>query len=73
MEQCETSYCHTRSDDEWIEREVLAWLFAMPKDEVVIEVPSELVDDKIHHLRYKPFNYGEYFNYHVSTLKENAL
>ncbi|KAJ1417257.1 Oxoglutarate/iron-dependent dioxygenase [Sesbania bispinosa] len=48
-------------------------LFAVPKDEVVIEVPPELVDGKINSFRYKPFKYGEYFNYHVSTLKENAL
>ncbi|KAJ1415864.1 Isopenicillin N synthase-like [Sesbania bispinosa] len=48
-------------------------LFALPKEDVVIKVPHELVDDEIHPLRYKPFKYGEYFNYHVSTLKENAL
>ncbi|KAJ1417258.1 Oxoglutarate/iron-dependent dioxygenase [Sesbania bispinosa] len=48
-------------------------LFAVPKDEVVIEVPPELVDGKINSFRYKSFKYGEYFNYHVSTLKENAL
>ncbi|KAJ1420193.1 Oxoglutarate/iron-dependent dioxygenase [Sesbania bispinosa] len=48
-------------------------LFAVPKDDVVIKVPHELVDDEIHPLRYKSFKYGEYFNYHVSTLKENAL
>ncbi|XP_027357030.1 probable 2-oxoglutarate-dependent dioxygenase AOP1 [Abrus precatorius] len=47
--------------------------FAMPKEEVNIEVPIELVDDKTHPLRYRPFNYGEYFHYFVSTLKENAL
>lgn len=48
-------------------------LFAMPKDEMVVAVPRELVDDKMHPLRYKPFKYGEYFKYHVSTLKEDAL
>ncbi|TKY74688.1 2-oxoglutarate-dependent dioxygenase AOP1.2 [Spatholobus suberectus] len=48
-------------------------LFAMPKEEMDIEVPRELVDDKIHPLRYRPFNYGEYICYFVSNLKENAL
>ncbi|CAJ1973758.1 unnamed protein product [Sphenostylis stenocarpa] len=42
-------------------------LFAMPKEEMNIEVPDELVDDKVHPLRYHPFNYGEYFNYFVSN------
>ncbi|RDY00506.1 putative 2-oxoglutarate-dependent dioxygenase AOP1.2, partial [Mucuna pruriens] len=48
-------------------------LFAMPKEEMNIKVPRELVDDKIHPLRYHPFNYGEYISYFVSNLKENAL
>ncbi|KAL2318316.1 hypothetical protein Fmac_032192 [Flemingia macrophylla] len=48
-------------------------LFSVPKEEAKIEVPHELVEDKMHPLRYKPFNYGDYFNYYVSTLKENAL
>ncbi|XP_061340637.1 probable 2-oxoglutarate-dependent dioxygenase AOP1 [Gastrolobium bilobum] len=48
-------------------------LFAVPKEEVKIEVPPEFVDEKMHPLRYRPFNYGEYFHYFVSTLKENAL
>ncbi|KAK7384757.1 hypothetical protein VNO78_30458 [Psophocarpus tetragonolobus] len=48
-------------------------LFAMPKDEMKIEVPSEFVEEKIHPLRYKPFNYGDYLQFFVSTLKENAL
>ncbi|KAK7311853.1 hypothetical protein RJT34_10272 [Clitoria ternatea] len=47
--------------------------FAFPKDEMEIEVPSELVDNKNHPLRYHPFNYGEYFHYFASTLQENAL
>ncbi|XP_027333707.1 probable 2-oxoglutarate-dependent dioxygenase AOP1 [Abrus precatorius] len=47
--------------------------FVMPKEEVKIEVPPELVDDKMHPLRYRPFNYGDYFQYFVSTLNENAL
>ncbi|KAG5034254.1 hypothetical protein JHK87_009164 [Glycine soja] len=45
-------------------------LFAMPKEEMDIEVPPELVDDQIHPLRYRPFNYGEYFNYFVSNPRE---
>lgn len=48
-------------------------LFSLPKEEVKIEVPHELVDDKMHPLRYKSFNYGDYLDYYVSTLKENAL
>ncbi|XP_020207078.1 probable 2-oxoglutarate-dependent dioxygenase AOP1 [Cajanus cajan] len=48
-------------------------LFSVPKEEVKIEVPPELVEDNMYPLRYKPFNYGEYFKYFVSTLKENAL
>lgn len=48
-------------------------LFAVPKEDVKIEVPPEFVDDKLYPLRYRPFNYGEYFNYFVSTRKENAL
>ncbi|KAK7410290.1 hypothetical protein VNO78_00965 [Psophocarpus tetragonolobus] len=45
-------------------------VFAMPKEEMDIEVPSELVDDKIHPLRYRPFNYGEYFYHFVSNPRE---
>ncbi|KAG5098450.1 hypothetical protein JHK82_048304 [Glycine max] len=45
----------------------------MPKEEVKIEVPPELVEDNLLPLRYRPFNYGDYFQYFVSTLKENAL
>lgn len=48
-------------------------VFAMPKEEMKIEVPRELVDDEIHPLRYHPFKYGEYISYFVSNLKENAL
>ncbi|KAG4954017.1 putative 2-oxoglutarate-dependent dioxygenase AOP1.2 [Glycine soja] len=48
-------------------------LFAVPKEEVKIEVPPELVEENMHPLRYRPFNYGDYFQYFVSTLKENAL
>ena len=48
-------------------------VFGMPKEEMKIEVPHELVDDKIHPLRYRPFKFGEYISYFVSNLKENAL
>ncbi|WVZ19405.1 hypothetical protein V8G54_006727 [Vigna mungo] len=45
-------------------------LFANPKEEMKIEVPDELVDNQIHPLRYRPFNYGEYFNYFVTNPME---
>ncbi|XP_019416183.1 PREDICTED: 2-oxoglutarate-dependent dioxygenase AOP3-like [Lupinus angustifolius] len=48
-------------------------LFASPKDEMKVKVPYELIDEKTHPLRYKPFNYGEYIHYYVSTLKHDAL
>ncbi|KAK2399053.1 putative 2-oxoglutarate-dependent dioxygenase AOP1 [Trifolium repens] len=48
-------------------------LFTNPKEKMKIEVPHELVDDKMHPLRYRSFNYGDYLDYFVSTLKENAL
>ena len=48
-------------------------LFTLPKDEAKIEVPPELVDHKMHPLRYKPFIYGDYIQYFVSSLNENAL
>ncbi|XP_028779322.1 2-oxoglutarate-dependent dioxygenase AOP2 [Neltuma alba] len=46
--------------------------FALPKEEDEIEVPPELVDSD-HPLLYRPFNYGKYFDYYTSSLKENAL
>ncbi|KAL2346798.1 hypothetical protein Fmac_000798 [Flemingia macrophylla] len=48
-------------------------LFAMPKGEMVIEVPYELVDNEIHPLRYRSFNCGEYFNYYYENPIENTL
>ncbi|KAL9330903.1 hypothetical protein ACSQ67_000513 [Phaseolus vulgaris] len=48
-------------------------LFGVPKEETKIEVPAELVEDNIHPLRYRPFTYGDYFKYFVSTLHHNAL
>ncbi|CAL5206368.1 unnamed protein product [Lathyrus oleraceus] len=47
--------------------------FTLPKEDVKIEVPRELVDDEVHPLRYRSFTYGDYLEYFVSTLKENAL
>ncbi|XP_057417393.1 probable 2-oxoglutarate-dependent dioxygenase AOP1 [Lotus japonicus] len=42
-------------------------LFSLPKNDMKIEVPPELVDDKIHPLRYGPFTYGDYIQYFLST------
>lgn len=46
--------------------------FALPNDEDKIEVPPELVDSD-HPLLYRPFSYGQYFDYFTSSLQENAL
>ncbi|CAL0319178.1 unnamed protein product [Lupinus luteus] len=48
-------------------------IFVSPKDEMKVKVHHELIDEKTHPLRYKPFNYGEYMHYYVSTLKHDAL
>jgi len=48
-------------------------LFAFPKNEVKVEVPHDLVDDKMHPLRYRSFNYEDYVEYFFSTLTENAI
>ncbi|XP_014499326.1 probable 2-oxoglutarate-dependent dioxygenase AOP1.2 [Vigna radiata var. radiata] len=49
-------------------------VFVTPDEEMKIEVPCELVDDKIHPLRYRPFHYGDFFNFSASNhIKENAL
>ncbi|GAU15150.1 hypothetical protein TSUD_08880 [Trifolium subterraneum] len=48
-------------------------LFAIPNEKVKIEVPHELVDDKMHPLRYRSFTYGDYLDYFVSNTNENAL
>uniref|UniRef100_A0A7N0VLN4 2-oxoglutarate-dependent dioxygenase DAO n=1 Tax=Kalanchoe fedtschenkoi TaxID=63787 RepID=A0A7N0VLN4_KALFE len=47
-------------------------LFILPKKDVIIEVPDELVDDD-HPLLYKPYNYTDYINYFVGNLKDDAL
>ncbi|RHN51019.1 putative isopenicillin N synthase [Medicago truncatula] len=48
-------------------------LLSNPKNDVKIEVPHELVDQKMHPLRYRSFYYGDYLDYFCSTFKENAL
>ncbi|XP_047170235.1 probable 2-oxoglutarate-dependent dioxygenase AOP1 [Vigna umbellata] len=48
-------------------------VFVAPKDEMKIEVPRGLVDEKIHPLRYRPFNYGEFITHFVSTHDHNAV
>ncbi|XP_014500779.1 probable 2-oxoglutarate-dependent dioxygenase AOP1 [Vigna radiata var. radiata] len=48
-------------------------VFVAPKEEMKIEVPRGLVDDKIHPLRYGPFNYGEFIGHFVSTRNHNAV
>ncbi|CAL5205059.1 unnamed protein product [Lathyrus oleraceus] len=49
-------------------------LFSVPKEDTLIKVPSELVDEEDHPLRYKPFKYEEFMNFikEVGT-KEGAL
>jgi len=56
------------------DKERLAFiLFGVPKEDAVIKVPSELVDDKDHPLRYRPFKYEEFIDYHYSTRTEKAV
>ncbi|KAF2304536.1 hypothetical protein GH714_033096 [Hevea brasiliensis] len=47
-------------------------LFSMPKEETMIEVPSELVD-KEHPLLYRPFIFADYISYYASKLSDDAL
>ncbi|XP_042484326.1 probable 2-oxoglutarate-dependent dioxygenase AOP1 isoform X2 [Macadamia integrifolia] len=53
------------------ERYTLA-LFGSPKDEEVIEVANEMVDED-HPLLYRPFKYMEFVNYFNSNISRNAL
>jgi isopenicillin N synthase-like dioxygenase len=46
-------------------------LFSLPKKDVEIEVPQELVEDKMHPLHYRSFNYDDYLDYFMLGLKEN--
>lgn len=49
-------------------------LMAIPKENMVIEVPSELVDDENHPLCYRPFKYEEYIHYrYLNPVQEGAL
>ncbi|KAK8465498.1 hypothetical protein PHAVU_009G096900 [Phaseolus vulgaris] len=48
-------------------------VFVMPKEEMNIEVPDELVDNQIHPLRYRAFNYGDYFNNYYVPNAVDAL
>jgi len=60
----------TRGDKE----RVAFILMAIPKENMVIEVPSELVDDENHPLRYRPFKYEEYIHYrYLNPVQEGAL
>ncbi|XP_014499321.2 2-oxoglutarate-dependent dioxygenase AOP2-like [Vigna radiata var. radiata] len=47
-------------------------VFLAPKEEVIVE-PHELLDDTLHPLRYRPFNYGKFLSYCASNLKDDAL
>jgi len=47
-------------------------LFSAPREETIVE-PRELVDDTIHPLRYRPFNYGEFYHYYASNMKGDAI
>ncbi|XP_058780871.1 probable 2-oxoglutarate-dependent dioxygenase AOP1 [Vicia villosa] len=41
--------------------------FAVPREGIIIDGPSELVDDENYPRRYRPFNYDEYVHYQHST------
>ncbi|PON57955.1 Oxoglutarate/iron-dependent dioxygenase [Parasponia andersonii] len=47
-------------------------VFLVPKEEVTIEVPQELID-KDHPLLYRPFKFSDYFSYFVSNITDDAL
>ncbi|KAF8407003.1 hypothetical protein HHK36_006124 [Tetracentron sinense] len=47
-------------------------LFSIPKDGVVIETPSELIDEE-HPLLFRPFNYLDFLTYFHSNISDNAL
>ncbi|XP_058780981.1 probable 2-oxoglutarate-dependent dioxygenase AOP1 [Vicia villosa] len=49
-------------------------LFSFPKKDTLIKIPSELVDEEDHPLRYKSFKYEEFINFINTTgTKEGAL
>lgn len=47
-------------------------LFSLPKEESIVQVPSELVD-KEHPLLYRPFIFAEYISFYASKLSDDAL
>ncbi|XP_004291426.1 PREDICTED: gibberellin 20 oxidase 1-B-like isoform 1 [Fragaria vesca subsp. vesca] len=47
-------------------------MFGLPKEEFMIEVPDELIDDE-HPLLYRPFNFAEYYNYFTANVRDDAL
>jgi hypothetical protein len=50
------------------DKERLAFVhFAVPKKDMVIKGPSELVDDENHPRRYRDFVYDEYIKYQFPT------
>ncbi|XP_004517214.1 uncharacterized protein [Cicer arietinum] len=48
-------------------------LFTVPKEYMTIKVPSELVDEENHPLRYRPFKYEDFINFHYSTRTEKGV
>ncbi|CAI8599681.1 unnamed protein product [Vicia faba] len=66
--QAPTHRVVTRGD-----KERLAFiLFAVPKQDTLIKVPSELVDED-HPLRYKPFKYEDFIDFHYTTRTEKGV
>ncbi|XP_004513386.1 probable 2-oxoglutarate-dependent dioxygenase AOP1 [Cicer arietinum] len=56
------------------DKERLAFiLFTVPKEDMTIKVPSELVDDENHPLRYRPFKYEDFIDFHYSTRTEKGV
>ncbi|KAM5566294.1 hypothetical protein ABKV19_019980 [Rosa sericea] len=47
-------------------------VFGWPKEEFMIEVPNELIDNE-HPLLYRPFNFAEYFTYFTANIRDDAL
>lgn len=47
-------------------------VFGLPKEEFMIEVPNELIDNE-HPLLYRPFNFAEYFTYFTANIRDDAL
>ncbi|KAL5074290.1 hypothetical protein RYX36_013274 [Vicia faba] len=66
--QAPTHRVVTRGD-----KERLAFiLFAVPKQDTLIKVPSELVDED-HPLCYKPFKYEDFIDFHYTTRTEKGV